>query len=250
VNRAQSETVGFVLVFALITASTGIVYVGGFTSLEDARTAEEIDNAERAFDVLDENMADVARRGAPSRATELSLGNGDIALGNRTTITINTTYAANGSAAANTSVGVRPIVYRLDGTEIAYTSGAVLRSDRGAATVQTAPEWIVSADRTVVPLVVTVPDPDGRGGVGGDVTILVRSERLSRALPVELDPAGSALDVTVTVESDRAEAWNQFLDGRGLVPIDGNPADGQITYRLTTDELYVQRTSIRVGFKQ
>jgi hypothetical protein len=250
VSRGQSETVGFILVFALITVSAGTVYVSGFSSLDDARTAEEIDNMERAFDVLDENLHDISRRGAPSRSTELRLGNGDIAFGETTTVTVDATYESNGTAAANASIGTRPIVYRLDGTAIAYASGAVLRSDRGAATMRSRPKWVVSDRRTVVPLLVTTSTPGQRTGMGGDVTVLVRSVRLSRGLPVELDPQGTSINATVTVESSRAGAWGRFLEERGFTPIDDDADDGRVSYWIVTDELYVQRTAVRIAFRR
>jgi len=247
-NRGQSETVGFVLVFALIVSSTGVVYVTGFESLDSARTAEETNNMERAFDVLDENLRDLSRRGAPSRATEIRLGNGDLSVGDSTTITINATYVANGTRAGNVSVGVRPIVYRLDRTEVVYTSGAIIRREGNAPVVRSRPRWVVTDDVIAIPLVVTVPDQSGRTTAAGDATILVRSERTGRSLPTQVDPAGSAVNVTVIVESTRAAAWGRILDEYGFTPIDGDPSDGTVTYSTETDELQVSQTNVRVGF--
>jgi hypothetical protein len=247
--RGQSETIGFVLVFALIVASTGVVYVAGFSSLDDARAAEEITNAERAFDVFDDNVQDVTRRGAPSRATEMSLGNGDLYLENATRITVTGHYASNGTEGANASVGARPIVYRLDGSRVVYASGAVIRSDRGNAVMRTQPSWVVTDRRTVLPLVVTNPDTDGRTAVGGGDTVLIAAERTERTLGIEFDPRTTAVNVTVTVKSPRAEAWGQFLADRGFTAIDADASDDRVSYWFVTDELYLQRTSIRIGFQ-
>jgi len=61
---------GFVFAFALVTASVGVVYTTGIGGLEDARENEQVTNAVRAFDVLHDNIEDVTREDAPSRATE------------------------------------------------------------------------------------------------------------------------------------------------------------------------------------
>ncbi len=71
-DRAVSETISFVLVFSLIVASVGAVYAIGVSELEATRDAERIENAQRAFDVLADNVDDVLE-GAPSRGTEVKL---------------------------------------------------------------------------------------------------------------------------------------------------------------------------------
>jgi hypothetical protein len=109
------------------------------------------------------------------------------------------------------------------------------------------PRWVVTDERTVIPLVVTVPDPNGRTAVAGDTTVLVRSERLGRTLPLRLDPSGSAINATVTVESSRAAAWARLLDAYGFTPIDADPSDGKVSYWIETDDLQVSQTGVRVG---
>jgi len=247
--RAQSEIIGFVLIFALIVSTTGVVYVAGFSSLENARTAEELNNVERAFDVLDDNMLDVSRRAAPSRATELSLGNGGIELAEPTNITVRATNTSDPLDNRTVTIQTRPIVYRLEDTSIAYTSGATIRRDRDAATMLSEPRWTVTGDRTVIPLT-GVSQGGDTGSLSGDTTILVRTQRDSRSVPIRLDPdASSRVNVTVTIESNRADAWVQLLEERGFTPVDaagGDPTDGVIAYEIETDAVYVQQTTVSV----
>ncbi|MFC7136780.1 hypothetical protein ACFQRB_10335 [Halobaculum litoreum] len=72
-TRAQSDAIGFVLVFSLIVLTVGTVYAAGYPALQDLRSDEQLENMERAFEVLDDNVDDMAREGAPSRATEIKL---------------------------------------------------------------------------------------------------------------------------------------------------------------------------------
>ncbi|MDZ7702032.1 MAG: hypothetical protein U5J98_08165 [Halobacteriales archaeon] len=79
-SRAQTETLGFVLVFALITASIGLVYATGFTGLDNAREFEQTNNAERAFEVFADNIEDIVEWNAPSRSTEIRLADATLTI--------------------------------------------------------------------------------------------------------------------------------------------------------------------------
>ena len=246
-NRGQSEAIGFVLIFSLIAASTGIVYVVGFSSLDDVRTAEQLDNVERAFDVLDANVRDLSRRGVPSRATELSLGGGDLRLGEPTNVTVRVRYASNGTEAGNVSIENRPIEYELDDTDVVYSWGAVLREDRSTAVMRSEPGWIVTDRRAVIPLFDT--SSGGRDAVGGDTTVLVVAGLNSRSVTSYTTGSAQA-NVSVTVESPRADAWGPFLEERGFQAADGDPSDGTITYyRDDVDEVHVQVTTASISFE-
>ena len=87
-HRGASETIGFVLVFSLIVLTVGVVLTVGYTGLQDARDAERVNNAERAFDVLADNIEDITDRGAPSRGTEIRLAEAAIGPGAPTHINI------------------------------------------------------------------------------------------------------------------------------------------------------------------
>jgi hypothetical protein len=86
-RRAVSETLGFVFAFALIVTTTGIVFTVGQGGLQNAQDQERLNNAERAMDVLAQNMNDLNRRSAPSRATEIRLSEASIAYGDPVTFT-------------------------------------------------------------------------------------------------------------------------------------------------------------------
>lgn len=246
-NRAQSEAIGFVLVFSVIAASTGVVYVVGFSSLDDVRTAEQLNNVERAFDVLDDNMRDVSRRGVPTRSTAINLGGGDLRVGEPTNVTVSATYMGNGSEAGNLSVETRPLTYDLDATEIAYTSGAVVRSERSSAVMISDPDWIVGDERTVITIFDTSLGGT-RAGVGGETTVLVVAGLNSRSVASYATGPGRA-NVSVTVESPRADAWVPFFEERGFEADDGDPSDGTVTYyREGVDEVHVQLTTASVEF--
>ena len=96
-ERGVSDVVGFVLVFALVTATVGVVYTTGIQGLTGSRDVERVNNAERAFDVFANNVDDVIRRGAPSRATEVKLADADLHYG--APVTVNLTLTGSGKSA-------------------------------------------------------------------------------------------------------------------------------------------------------
>lgn len=244
--RAQSETLGFVFVFALITLTVGTVYALGVPALQNAQDAERDSNMVRAFEVLDDNIDDVARKGAPSRATEIKLAGGSITVVEETTVTITATNTSNASINQTYSMTTRQISYESgDGTAVSYSNGAIVRSDDGNAVMRSEPDWLVSDDRTVIPFIVAF-SPSGPDSLGGERTILVLTERRSQGIAGQFDPgSGHETNVTVTVESSNADAWGRYLQRQDMAPIDDDPADGNVTYNFTTDSLSVSRTTLR-----
>lgn len=248
-TRAQSNTLGFVLVFGLIALTTGAAFVGGFGALEDGQTAERINNMERAFEVLDGNVEDLTRRGAPSRATEIKLSGGTLELAGRTSISMTVTNTENASQNASFSTTTVPIAYRDDGTTITYAAGAIIRSDDGNAVMRSEPNWLIDDERMLVPFVVTYASGP-TSSVGGTTTVLVVTDRETATLDGAFTtPNGTeSARVNVTVESSNAEAWSRFLESKGPVDVpDEDPSDGDVTYTFLTERVYVTEFDIGVG---
>ncbi|WP_435066296.1 DUF7289 family protein [Halobaculum sp. EA56] len=245
-SRAQSDTVGFVLVFSLIVLTVGTVYAAGFPALTDLRAAEQTENMERAFVVLDENVDDIVREGAPSRATEIKLNGGTLAVEETTSVTV---YAENTSDASRNftvTAASRPITYSDGDTTVAASFGAVLRGDGDAAVMRSDPGWLIDNERAMLPLTVTTRSGD-RTAIGGSSTVLVAMDATSRGIAREMTAGnGSAITVNVTVESPRADAWRRYfesLDAGGSVVA---ASDDAVTYQIEVDRVVVPRTAIRV----
>lgn len=247
-RRAQSEVLGFILVFAVIVASTGIVYTVGFSSLEDARTAEQLNNMERAYDILDDNVRDISRRGAPSRATEIDLGGGGFRFGEEVNITVTATNTTNASDNRSISATTRPLVYTLDGRSVVYTSGATIRENRDGSVMTSSPEWVFGGQRVLLG-VLTAQADDDREAVGGQTSVLVRTRTRNRGAETLTTGSSSKANVTVEVESPRAAAWAQYFEQQGLTAVGDGPADGDVSYKFETETAYLQFTTTTVEFE-
>lgn len=248
-DRGVSETLGFVLVFALITGTVGIVYATGLSGLQDAQHAEKVQNVERAFDVLADNVGDLHRRGAPSRATEVRLAGGSLGAGEPVTVRIRAENSSSPLDNATYVVELDPIVYEDErGTTIVYSSGALVRSESGGAVMLSEPGWIVGPNRSVIPLINTI---EGESGIGGDGAVLIVTRRQSRTLndPFEVEGSSTAV-VNVTVESSRVAAWKRFFEEAGFDPVDDDVDHGNVTYQFETETLYVPTTGVSVSYSQ
>ncbi len=233
-RRAVSDTLGFVLIFGIIVSTTAVVYVGGFDALTGARDAQQFANTERAFDVLDSNVDDLAVHGAPSRTTEVLLSNGALGFGN--SVTFNVTTADSGYYEATT----RPLVYRADdGDRLVYSNGALFRQYGDRAVLFGEPR-VSAGDRTLVPLVVTRA-ASSEISTDGTRRLLVRTDVTSR------DVARFTTATNLTVTSPRAGAWEQYLEDELGANCDG-PADGrtgEVECELG-DDVYVQAVFVDV----
>lgn len=206
-DRAISDVVGYILVFSLVVSMVAIISVSGFGSLSDARNAEQANNAERAFDVLADNIADTYEAGAPSRATEISLNEARV----HTTSSVIVNVTANDtSSPANFSVEktTRPIVWEGNrDTTIVYSLGATLRADRDSGLVVHDPPFQLGTDRTVIPLV-QLRNRQGQQLSGS--TIRIRTEHVSsNVLLMEDSPRYD--EVWLNITSPRAVIWQQHL---------------------------------------
>lgn len=249
-NRAQSDAIGFVLVFSIIVLTVGTVYATGFGALQDLRAGEEMDNMERAFDVLDDNVDEMARDGAPSRATEIKLSGGTLSVDGSTTVTVRAVNTSDPADNATVSATTRPVAYTRGDTSVALSFGAVLRSDGDAAVMRSGPGWIVDDDRALLPLVVTTRTGD-RTALGGSSTVLLAGSVSSRTLAADLAAGpGSDVRVNVTVSSPRAAAWRRHLESVGMDAVDADAGDGEITYQFVVDRLTVTRTALGMELKR
>jgi hypothetical protein len=203
-----SEAISFVLVFSLVVATVGVVYATGLSGLQDARDAERFNNAERAFDVLADNVADMQREGAPSRATELKLSDASIGFGEETRVTV----VIDGTT--TDSVTLRPIVYDTGGrSQLAYENGAVVRSDGEGSVMLSEPDMVFDPDENVVvvPVVQTRPVAGTPTEVAGGGTVLVRTQLRTNEVLSSHTAGPHAVNLTVTTAPRRADAWERYL---------------------------------------
>lgn len=235
-DRGVSEVVGYILTFSLITMTIAIVFTAGFSGLQDARQAEQVNNVKRAFDVMDDNFDKVQHQQAPSRTTEMKLDDGSIGIGDETRIMVRDT-----SGEVIWTITIRPIVYA-DGreTSIVYEGGAIFRSDGEAVVMLDEPNLIASEGKFVFPLVVTDGNQNTLSGAG---TVLVAGEGQQWNVDgSETFPENAQIEIA----SPRADAWSQYFDETdGFVRNEIDLENDRIVYKIE-GQLVVHRTRIGI----
>lgn len=256
-DRALSEVFGFVLVFALIVSAVAVVYVVGFEGLADARDAEQLTNAERAFDVLADNVNDIATGHAPNRATEIKLSDAQLRLASGPQMNVTITSGAPGTPSYKRNVD--PIVYTAErsGTKLVYASGAVIRVDGDSAVLKRRPPMRFREDGSarvaVIPIVQT--RSTATQDVAGDAIVLVRAKRASTVLLNTDNVSASGYTVNFTVRSteSRAPVWERHLeerieDGYGVTDPCRLSSPAVAACEFDVDRLYVTVAYVEVDF--
>lgn len=235
-DRAQSTTVGFVVIFGTVLVMVGLVSVSGFAALEDVRDEERVTNGVRSFEVLAANVDDVAGEGVPSRTTTVKLDGVSLSVGEDVTFEVH--VPADG---VRKTVETRPLVLDAkSGTRVVYANGAVIRADRDGQVMARPPRLLVTADYARLHVVRT--RPVAATSVGGQTTASVRTTR-NETTVAQTGTAGDTVYLNVT--SPRHEAWGRYLDSRSQVSC--TPAAGDtVSCVLTTDETTVAVTDVDV----
>jgi len=203
-DRGLSEVLSYALIFSMIVVSIGIVTVGGLGALQDVRTNEHVSNAERAYDVLHDNLGDVYEEGAPSRATEISLGNAQLYLDDNVTLTVET-------SAGTIERDIRPVVFRVaDERRMVYAAGATLRTQRDGGVVVNEPPFLVTTEDVHLPIVQTVSP--AITGVGSG-TVLVRGQSGERTVEVAERAGGVDLEF-LRLDTPRAATWGRYFEAQ------------------------------------
>ncbi|WP_336136841.1 DUF7289 family protein [Natronomonas amylolytica] len=246
-GRAVSEVIGFVMVFSLVLGTVSVVYIAGVGGLDETRDAERVQNAERAFDVLADNLQELGRAEAPNRATEIRLSESQLMVGQR----YRTRVRVNGTNVSEAAP--RPIVFDGGtGTRIVYEQGAVIRNDLdGGVRMVRQPDYLFGTDRTVIR---HIEPRGGEQNVGGSTTALVRAERNQPFLVYGQNVSDhDDMEFDLQTTAGRAPAWRQYLGKQAsLDNCSTSPADAEedttvtITCELDTDEVYVARVLIDI----
>lgn len=212
-DRGASEVIGFALIFSLVVMSVAVISVSGLNSLQNARDAEQVENAERAFDVLADNVADLHERGAPSRATEIALGQAQLRTGDEIEINVSVTRTGESNPTPVINRSIRPIIYSGNqDRQLVYEAGAVIRENPDGGILVREPPFMTASERVLIPVLSL--RSDNIQSLGGS-TVLVRTDH--RGATVKHASTNSSVQkVTVRIQSPRAAIWADYFEQSGF----------------------------------
>lgn len=245
-DRAISDVVGFAVIFGIAVLSIALIYTVGIGALNSIQHGEGMNNVDRAFDIVAENMADIHRNGAPARSTELQFPGGQLAITGQVSIEL---VVQNGTVPNASSV--TPISYRKGTTGFFYVSGAVIRTDRGRSVMVREPPFRFGPNRTVVSFVSTLArgETDSAGGTGSVRLTARRDPPGSRTKTATVTNGSRTVNYSIHLTSPRFRAWKRYFERQGFPDSDitTDPANDTLVIAHETEELYVRKTNIGVA---
>ena len=234
-SRGQTETLGFVLVIALVLLGSALVVGLGAVAVGDTEERLAADRAEKALTQFDSKAALVAVGSSDSHAVSFGTGAADHdqlavepdAGWMRVTIT-DRTNGTTDEVLNITSLGA--VVYDGDDARLAYQGGGVWRADRRGGQMISPPEFHYRGETLTLPAITIT----GESHLNEEATI----ERVdtTRAFPNESrggifrNPIRNGI-VNVTVGSEFYRGWAKYFEKRteGEVAVDDENETAELT---------------------
>jgi flagellin-like protein len=236
-NRAQSEVIGVVLLLGLTITAVGVTVALGSAAVSDVQSSADVQRIEGAMTQVDSKASLVAHGGSTSQRVRLDPSrNADVRVDDEAGVMRIEVEAENGTGDVETvtrNVTLGAIVYEQGDERVAYQGGGVWRSNGDGSWMVSPPEFHYRGDTLTLPLV-TIDGADGR--LGDAAIITGRSEHPEGLFPAE-NVSNPLLggNVTVTVESEYAQAWGQFFETRTQGNVTRlSPTEVQVALRTKT----------------
>ncbi|QCW03897.1 hypothetical protein [Natrinema pallidum] len=246
-DRAVSDVLAFILVFATIIGSVMLLSMTGFQAMTDYSDGEQLRNSERAMEALTENFNDVLRYdGIDKRRGELSLREGTFAAGSDGTVLEIELDTGAGTASADASpVTLGEFAYTTGSDRIIYEGGGVVRSaENGGSVVLKRPQ--LACDEGNESVLITIPSVQAtNGSIQSSGTLEVTMNETERKTQIE-----SGVDeVTVTANTDYDNAWNATLERSGWERDTASPTPKATCGESTGSDLQVVITVVETHVK-
>jgi len=223
-ERAQSETVGFVLIIGLVIAGSLLVVGLGAIAVGDTENRLSEDRAEKTLTQFDSKAALVALGQSDSHSASFGQGVTDT---NQLTLNpeagwmnVTITNRTTGNTAEVMRIDeLGAIIYEGEEVQLAYQGGGVWRRDPQGGQMISPPEFHYRGETLTLPAIKVSGDPV----LNGDVTIT--RDRTVQRFPnssMGFDNPIQESVVNVTVGSEFYRAWGEYFEERteGQVALD------------------------------
>ena len=206
-DAAVSETLGYILLFAIVTLSMGVIYAIGYPALQSSIDTNIFESAEQNFIVLQSNMDRVAFDQTPVKVHKMKLQSSMITVSNDSSMTI--TY--DGNPPLPTPTG--EIEFEKDGKTVAYEMGSVFKTytSGSALMISKPPIYTSSIDNKNITTIglVSVNGNTGISGKGIATLTLRHNDSI-------MEMTSSPTDLTVQINSTHASKWGEYLESIGF----------------------------------
>ncbi|QLG50541.1 DUF7289 family protein [Natrinema halophilum] len=209
-DRAVTDMIAFILVFATIIGSVALLSTVGFQTMADYQDGEKLRNAERAMESLAVNFNAVMRHdGIDRRYGELALRDGSVSTGSGGT---NVTILLNGNSS---NVSANPIelgafTYEAGSDTIAYEGGGVVRAGETGSAVVKRPQLMCHPEAETAVISLTAINATDRSIRSTDGLGFTMTER-DRETQFE----DGVTNVSIRMNTSYVRAWEMSFERSG-----------------------------------
>ena len=247
-DRAVSEVLGFAMVFFVVIAAVGVLYLTGFGAMADYQEAERSANVDFAMDALAENFNDVLKSdGVFQRSGEINPRGGLIDStenGPIEEIWIDDEEVLEDHLNQSGQDGIGAFRYTDDDATSVYQGGGVFKSGPGGEVVIREPPVRCLEDETAVISIATVYGTDGTISADGNREI---SAEMRGTTTVEM---GSEIVIRLNDQADFFDAWETALENRGFTEENGGWSCGEFDESSENDEknIVLRLTTLEISY--
>ncbi|MDG6244216.1 MAG: hypothetical protein QCH31_07470 [Methanolobus sp.] len=206
-NAAVSETLGYILLFGIVTLSMGTIYAIGYPALQSNIDANIFESAEQNFIVLQSNMDRVAFDQTPVKVLKLKLQSSAIAVNNESSMTI------DWGGASQTVTGEGEIQFQKDSKTLTYEMGAVFKKyPREGTVIVSKPPIYTSRINNQDIVTIGLVSVNGNSYIAGKgIATLTLGHNSSN-----MEMTDTLTNVTVAINSSHATKWAEYLEDIGF----------------------------------
>ncbi len=206
-DAAVSETLGYILLFAIVTLSMGVIYAIGYPALQSSIDTNIFESAEQNFIVLQSNMDRVAFDQTPVKVHKMKLQSSMISVSNESSMTI--TYDSNPPL----PIPSGKIEFEKDGKTVAYEMGSVFKTYPSGSTLMVSkPPIYTSTIDNVNTTTIGIVSVNGHSSVSGKGIATLNLQHNSSSM----DMTSSPTNLTVQINSTHASKWGEYLEDVGF----------------------------------
>ncbi|MDY0387160.1 MAG: hypothetical protein RBT65_08545 [Methanolobus sp.] len=234
-DAAVSETLGYILLFAIVTLSMGVIYAIGYPALQSSIDTNIFESAEQNFIVLQSNMDRVAFDQTPVKVHKMKLQSSMITVSNDSSMTI--TYDSDPPLHIPTG----EIEFEKDGKTVAYEMGSVFKTytSGSALMVSKPPIYNSSIDNKDITTIGLVSVNGDTGMSGKGIVTLTLRHNDSR-----MDMTPSPINLTVQINSTHASKWGEYLESMGFTV--AYPTSSSVTAQKNDTMVILSRHEVDV----
>ncbi|WP_292463736.1 hypothetical protein [Methanolobus sp.] len=236
-NSAVSETLGYIILFGIVTLSMGTIYAIGYPVLQSNIDANVFESAEQSFIVLQSSMKRVSFDQAPVKTLKMKLHGSEISVNDHSS---NISISYDGTHLGTYPMG--DIQFSKGKKSISYEMGSVIKkySSTSMIMVSKPPVYTSTIDNKSVTTIGIVSINGNAWLSGRGITTVIMNHNSSR---MEM-PSGPT-NVTVQIDSAHAPAWENYLEDAGFDISPGSTLD-MVTATKNDTRLIVSRHIVDV----